>query len=97
MVENHFVTYSADIPVCQAGLTAFFGGAWTEPCPRPGRHAIGSPNAEPIRLCDEHYGEVEAAGLVQEPVISEAEYNRREASRTGSLPTTKPKRGWFGR
>ena len=69
---------------CHAGRTAFFGGAWTEPCPNRARHAIGSPEAEPIWLCDEHFNDVNAANLVTEPNIDEDEYQRREADRQGN-------------
>jgi len=75
---------AAEHQECASGRSAFFGGAWTEPCPNQARHAIASPTAEPIWLCDEHFNEVNAAGLVKEPDIGEDEYQDREAERQGS-------------
>lgn len=66
---------------CDAGRTSFFGGKWTEPCPNDFVHEIGSPRKEPIRLCDAHFQEVFQAGLVAEPMIGDAEFERREAER----------------
>jgi hypothetical protein len=63
---------------CAAGRSAFFGGKWREPCPNVGRHAIGSPAREPVWLCDLHFAEVSEAGLVAEPYIGKAEFERRE-------------------
>lgn len=77
------------MPECHAGRTAFFGGAWSAPCPSEGTQYIGSPEAEPIILCESHFKEVMAAGLVTEPNIGNADYQRREAQRT------RPK-GWRG-
>jgi hypothetical protein len=67
--------------ICAAGRTSFFGGRWREPCPQNARHSIGSPRAEPIWLCDEHFTEVDDAGLVAEPNLTEAEFQRREQAR----------------
>jgi hypothetical protein len=94
MAENPSVTESKGIPVCHSGRTAFFGGAWTEPCPEPGRHVVGSPSADPIRLCDEHFRQVNEAGLVTEPFIAPTEFDRREEQRSG-VPAQKPRRRWF--
>jgi hypothetical protein len=80
-------------PPCAAGRTAAFGGRWTEPCPSQARHSVGSPNAEPIWLCDEHFAQVSGAGLVKEQNIGEAEYQRRETKRRAS---SQP-RHWFAR
>jgi len=78
---------------CHAGRSAFFGGRWTTPCPNPARHVIGSPNAEPIRLCDEHFEQVTNAGLVAEQNIGDAEFERREQQK---VTAKKVRRGWFG-
>jgi hypothetical protein len=96
MADNPSVTQPTDMPLCHAGRTAFFGGSWTQPCPEPGRHAIGSPNTDPIRLCDEHFRQVNEAGLVTEPFIAPPEFDRREAQRTGT-PEVKARKRWFGR
>lgn len=60
-------------------------------------HVIGSPAGDPIRLCDGHFKEVSAAGLVTDPNIGEAEYQRRESERLGGLKGSTRRRGWFGR
>jgi len=84
--------------LCDAGRTAFFGGRWGEPCPAPAIHVIGSPDAEPIRLCDEHFGQVNEAGLVDDVNIGDEDFQRREAERLGSgAPTPPRRRRWFGR
>lgn len=78
-----------------AGRVVFFGGRWKTPC--PGRHDPihviatdeGGPSAlaeligaDEIRLCERHYREVEAAGLVTEPgPFSREELERRRRSR----------------
>ena len=66
---------------CAAGRSAGFGGRWTVPCPTKARHSIGSPNAEPVWLFDQHFAEVSEAGLVKDQNIGEAEYQRREIER----------------
>jgi hypothetical protein len=76
---------------CHAGRSAFFGGRWTSPCPNEGRNVIGSPSAEPIRLCDEHFEQVAGAGLVKEQNLSKADFDKREQQRV------KPGRRWFRR
>lgn len=67
--------------VCDAGRSAFFGGRWREPCPNYARHHIASPEADPITLCDEHFRQVDEAGMVKEPDLGEQEYERREQQR----------------
>ena len=58
-------------------------------------HAIGQPNGDPIWLCDQHFHQVNEAGLVAEPYIAEADYQEREQQRSAQ---TQPKRnGWFSR
>lgn len=68
---------------CDAGRTAFFDGTWTTPCPETVMHHIGSPAAEPIRLCDIHFQQVLAAGLVTDPNLPAKEFEKREKLRTG--------------
>ena len=84
---------------CAAGRSAFFGGQWAEPCPEKAIHHIGPPGADPIRLCDGHFIEVNAAGLVTDPNLDEDEFQRRERERlnaqAGEPP--RPRRRWFGR
>jgi hypothetical protein len=64
---------------CDAGFRAFFGGRWHGIlCDKPGRHVIGTDG--PILaalLCDLHYYQVEAAGLVIEPDVSVEDFKRR--------------------
>lgn len=78
----------ADGQQCWAGRKAFASGRWDNmlPCLRYGRHVIAFslelggdalPGAPEIRFCDEHYAEIEAMGLIEEPVISDAEFDRR--------------------
>lgn len=66
------------IPLCEAGRTAFFGGRWRgiSPCQQIGRNRIsgfGPPivlngrELTEINLCDEHFRQVNAAGLVTMP------------------------------
>lgn len=74
---------------CDAGRTAFFDGTWTTPCPTEAIHHIGSPAAEPIRLCEEHFQQVLAAGLVTDPNIAPEDFDKREKVRTG-------RGGWKG-
>lgn len=64
---------------CAAGKTAFFGGRWTvlDAHDAIGRHVIGSDIGVAIHLCDEHFQQVLEAGLVTEPYIDEAEFERR--------------------
>lgn len=56
---------------CAAGRTAFFHGAWTEPCELPTEHQhhiiTGIMNVD---LCDTHFAQVNAAGLVTDPYIT---------------------------
>ena len=66
---------------CAAGKTAFFGGRWSEPCGGLGRNTVGSPGADPVPLCDEHFRQVQEAGLIAEPNITDADFQRREGAR----------------
>ena len=84
-------------PSCPAGRTAFFDGSWTVPCERTSIHSIGSPKAEPIWLCDEHFQEVKAAGLVKETFIDETDFRRREGERLAVTAAPPPPRQWFRR
>jgi hypothetical protein len=78
----------ADGEQCWAGRRAFASGRWDRmlPCLRYGRHVIAFslelggdalPGTPEIRLCDEHYAAIEAMGLIEEPAISGAEFDRR--------------------
>lgn len=64
---------------CAAGRTAFFGGRWARgyPCPNDGRHIVAAEVGPPIPLCDRHFEQVLAAGLVSEPYINPDEFERR--------------------
>jgi hypothetical protein len=66
-----------------AGREADFGGRWTEPCPEIGRNLIGSegPHLPVIELCDEHFAQVNEAGLITEPNLGEGEAGRSEFAR----------------
>lgn len=57
--------------ICSAGRTAFFGGRWKFPCfePTEHEHRIFSPGFR-IDLCDKHFAEVHALGLITDPYIS---------------------------
>jgi hypothetical protein len=44
-------------------------------------HYITSPALPPIKLCDRHFQEVAAAGLVKDQNIGPEEYDRRENER----------------
>jgi hypothetical protein len=74
--------------VCHAGRSAFFGGRWQEPCPNYARNHIGSPEADPIILCDDHFRQVNEAGMVKEPNIGPQEYERREQQRAAERRKT---------
>jgi hypothetical protein len=80
--------------VCHAGRSALFGGRWHEPCPNYARNYIGSPEADPIILCDEHFRQVNEAGLVNEPYLGRQEYERREQQRVEERRKGRP---WFRR
>jgi glycerophosphoryl diester phosphodiesterase len=84
---------------CAAGRTAFFGGRWTTACPAAAIHEVGSPAQDPILLCDEHFRQVHAAGLVTDPYLDKEEYDRRERERLGVAEASSPrrKRRWFQR
>lgn len=67
---------------CMAGRAAFFGGRWRDPCPEDGRHVIGFEGSPiVIRLCDLHFGQVHAEGLVTEPNVDPDEFYRRQGPR----------------
>ena len=66
---------------CDAGRSAGFGGKWRTPCPDKAMHYITSPALPPIKLCDRHFQEVAAAGLVKDQNIGPEEYDRREQER----------------
>jgi hypothetical protein len=68
--------------LCQAGRQCGFGGKWITPCPAEAIHAIASPAQAPILLCDQHFQEVAAAGLVVDVNIGKEEFDRREKERT---------------
>lgn len=74
-------TLLRDGDLCEAGKRADFGGRWTEPCFEQGIHAIANPEMDPILLCDRHFREIYAAGLVGEPNIGFEEFLRREEER----------------
>lgn len=69
--------------LCWAGRWAFFGGQWMgiPPCPLPPIHVIGGGNNEvieiEIHLCDPHFQQVNAAGLVDQPFEDPEKYKRR--------------------
>ena len=67
--------------LCQAGRECGFGGKWTTPCPNEAIHGITSPARPPILLCDRHFKEVNAAGLIVDENIGKEEYDRREEER----------------
>lgn len=56
---------------CAAGRTAFYGGLWREPCelPTEHQHVIIAANAR-VELCDTHFAEAHADGLVSDPYVS---------------------------
>lgn len=58
--------------VCAAGRTAFFGGRWGLPCfePTEHQHAVISGLGR-VQLCDKHFAEVNEAGLITDPYVSE--------------------------
>lgn len=70
------------IPLCEAGRTAFFSGQWDNipPCTALGRnciHGLGQRvrflDRSVIYLCDGHFHEVNAAGLIIEPFAGHRE------------------------
>lgn len=62
---------------CDAGRDAFFEGLWGEPCPEPAVHLIGSDVGITVALCEKHFAQVDAQGLVDELDIGPVEYDRR--------------------
>lgn len=68
----------AEEDMCWAGWKAFLGGRWKLPCVHEGIHVIGAPGLEkPVRLCEKHFQEALALGLVTDPYIGDEEYQRR--------------------
>lgn len=67
--------------LCQAGSRCGLGGKWTTPCSSPAIHGIANPGSEPILLCDKHFREVSADGLVKDENIGKEEFDRREQKR----------------
>jgi len=67
--------------ICQAGRRCGFGGKWVTECPEEAIHAIANPGSPPILLCDQHFREVAAVGLVLDQNIGEEEFDRREEER----------------
>jgi hypothetical protein len=68
--------------VCDAGRIAFFGGQWTMPCladvEKAGRvHVIYAASGDKIELCDEHFDQVNRAGLVSEPFAGRDQVRQR--------------------
>lgn len=63
--------------LCEAGRRCGFGGRWFFPCNKVAVHAIHAIGMPAIRLCDVHFWEANKAGLVTEPDIGKAEFNRR--------------------
>lgn len=68
------VTSPLGVPLCMAGRTAFFGGRWSRipPCARQSEHRITAPPGDPttyppIELCEGHFRQVLAAGLITQP------------------------------
>lgn len=53
---------------CDAGFIAYFGGRWREPCQERGFHVVmdlDASNDMEALLCEEHFRQVHAAGLVE--------------------------------
>lgn len=71
--------------MCQAGRGCGFGGKWVTPCPSESIHSIAVPGRPPIMLCDQHFQEVAAVGLVLEQNIGKEEFDRREKERRDGL------------
>lgn len=67
--------------MCQAGKECGMSGWWTVPCDKPAVHGITNPAGPPILLCDLHFMEVSAAGLVKDENIGKEEFDRRERVR----------------
>jgi hypothetical protein len=70
---------------CEAGRRADLGGHWTLPCLRVAIHVIiigdasGLNDVLPIRLCDDHFQEALAAGLIDDPYPDQNDVKRRVA------------------
>lgn len=68
----------AEIGPCWAGRKAFFGGRWTVPCREFGIHLIlSAPGAPEVELCEQHFQQVNAAGLVTMPYVGSSESEAR--------------------
>lgn len=56
---------------CFAGRRAFYGGAWTQPCTAYALHQIivvdDASAAASLLLCEEHFRQAYAAGLIDFP------------------------------
>jgi hypothetical protein len=70
--------------LCEAGRRCGMGGKWRTPCCEVAIHAICSPAAQPILLCDKHFQEAAAAGFVKDQNIGKEEFDRRESHRRKS-------------
>ena len=68
---------------CDAGRGCGYGGRWKMPCPHEAMHAIASPSMPPIHLCEEHFREVAAAGLVADQNITKEEFDLRRNQSAG--------------
>lgn len=68
---------------CQAGRMASKGGAWTVPCPQVATNVLGFGDSNgaqipvELRFCHDHMQELIADGLVAEPYMDPAEFERR--------------------
>ncbi len=68
------------LPLCWAGRKAFFGGRWNHlpPCEQIGRNQIGTELGPAcVFLCDEHFDQVNAAGLVTEPYLDPEQFKAK--------------------
>jgi hypothetical protein len=61
---------------CAAGVSAFFEGRWRGVKPHTTQgvtHVIISDNNSPITLCEQHFREALAAGMVTEPYLPQGD------------------------
>jgi hypothetical protein len=66
------------LPPCDAGRRTSYGGRWPLPCPGVGRHQIGTEgNPAALFLCDEHFDQVNTAGLICEPYQTAQEWTAK--------------------
>jgi hypothetical protein len=78
---------SVEDGLCAAGRYAFFGGRWANDlCVDEGNHVIGTELGAGVRLCDWHFAEVNAAGLVSQPFMDPAEWKRKTSPPTPQDP-----------